>query len=63
MFGLFRNTLTFIAGVAVGVAVGVLLAPEEGKVTRERLKFKANEELENLKQKVNGAKKELEKVV
>ncbi len=63
MFGLFRNGMAFIAGIAVGVALGVLLAPEEGKVTRERLKFKTKEELDNLKNKVNGAKKELEKVL
>ena len=39
----------FIAGVAVGLAIGFLYAPRPGEETRELLKKKAEETLEKMK--------------
>lgn len=30
--------LSFLAGVAAGTALGILLAPEKGEITRDKLK-------------------------
>ncbi len=63
MFNPMKNLLTFLGGIAVGVAIGMLIAPEEGKVTRERLKFKAKENLEDLKNKLNASREKAEEVL
>jgi gas vesicle protein len=48
--------LGFLAGAAIGAAIGVLLAPRSGKETRERMAGKAkdakDEEAEDLKERL-----------
>ena len=38
-----KTILTFIAGAAAGAAVALLLAPESGAKTRERIRAKATD--------------------
>ena len=40
----------FLLGAAVGAGLGILFAPQEGKKTRQQLKQKLDELIENLKQ-------------
>jgi gas vesicle protein len=42
--------LGVLGGVAAGALLGVLFAPEEGKVTRKKIKTKANDSAEDLKE-------------
>jgi gas vesicle protein len=45
------NTLMFMAGAGIGVALGLLFAPETGKNTRDKLSYqlsKYSEDLEEL---------------
>lgn len=35
--------LSFVAGIAAGAAIGILLAPDTGENTRSRLKVKLND--------------------
>lgn len=52
-FGIFG----FLAGAAVGAALGVLFAPRSGKETRERIRAKAGEakdELDDLIERAQG---------
>ena len=54
-----KSLVTFVSGVAVGIVIGMLIAPEEGKVTRNRIKYKAKREIDQLKGKLkknNGEK-------
>ena len=47
-----RNTFTsFLAGLGVGVGIGMLFAPKSGQETREMMKTKAGESTEYLKQR------------
>jgi gas vesicle protein len=41
----------FFLGLGLGVAVGVLFAPKSGSETRELLRSKANEGVDNVKRK------------
>lgn len=46
-----RNTiLGLIAGVAVGAAIGVLLAPDKGETTRKKIASKSKETKDKLKE-------------
>jgi gas vesicle protein len=47
-----RNGLSsFLLGLGVGVAIGMLFAPKSGEETREIIKTKANEGTDYLKQR------------
>jgi len=61
-----------IAGIGIGVGLGMLFAPEKGEITRKKLKNKLNDMYESLKdvdvaevkksieKQINSIKKELE---
>ena len=51
----------FVAGVAVGAAIGVLLAPQKGEKTRRVIKDQAEETRDQLKKAVNGIAARIEK--
>jgi gas vesicle protein len=66
--------IAFMAGAAVGAAVGVLFAPEEGKSTRDKLSYQLSryrEKITDMLQKLrndannglNEAKEEGQKVI
>jgi gas vesicle protein len=48
-----RLILSALAGVAIGVQIGLLIAPEKGKDTRKRLTKKGEEYLSDLNGQVN----------
>jgi gas vesicle protein len=50
------SLITFIAGLAVGALVGVLLAPDSGERTRGKIAKKSNELLEDLEGQLEIAK-------
>ena len=50
------GVVTFIAGLAVGALVGVLIAPEAGDKTRGRIARKSNDLLEELEGQVEITK-------
>ena len=50
---------SFIAGAAIGAIAGILLAPDKGSVTREKLKNKAKDLSDNLTEKYDNMKDEL----
>lgn len=65
-----RTIITLAAGVIVGAAAGLLLAPEKGEVLRNKIKDqscdatdkfneKFNETKENIKQRVNRSADDL----
>ncbi len=56
-----NTLLALIAGAVIGVGAGILLAPEEGKKTRKRIKNSVNDATNELKKKVNELEKELRK--
>ncbi len=47
----------FLAGVAVGVTVGILIAPDSGANTRKKLKQKFGEYWESLRSKFGSSEK------
>lgn len=47
-----NSALALLVGAAIGVGVGVLLAPEKGSKTREKIKDKMNDVIDELKSKV-----------
>ncbi len=51
-----NGIIAFIGGALVGATAAVLLAPDSGENTRRKLKERAQQEYENLKQKVADAK-------
>jgi gas vesicle protein len=50
------GVVTFIAGLAVGALIGVLIAPEAGDKTRGRIARKSNDLLEDLEGQVEITK-------
>lgn len=55
------NILSFIAGVAVGALVGVLIAPDKGEKTRGRLARKSGELVDELEDRVDVVKARVDK--
>ena len=51
----------FVAGIAVGAAVGVLLAPNKGEDTRRLIKDQAEETRDQVVKAVNGVTARFEK--
>ncbi len=49
-----RSILSFLAGAAVGVVAGILLAPDKGSVTRERILRGAEELAGEIEESLNG---------
>lgn len=47
-----KTLLTFLAGAAVGAVAALLLAPESGDKTRERLRMKAADAADVAKKKI-----------
>lgn len=51
-----KGLIAFVGGALVGAAAAILLAPDSGENTRRKLKEKAQQEYDNLKEKVAKAK-------
>ncbi|NMH28921.1 YtxH domain-containing protein [Flavobacterium silvaticum] len=47
--------LSTLIGIAVGAAVGVLIAPDKGSETRRKLRDNGGDYLKNLKDKYNSS--------
>ncbi len=56
-----NTLLALIAGAVIGVGAGILLAPDEGKKTRKKLKSSVDEATKELKKKVNTLEEEIKK--
>ena len=54
--GFTKTLLTFIAGAAVGAIAGILLAPDKGSATRQKLVDKTNDLADSVKSKVDSMK-------
>ncbi len=52
----YNGIIAFIGGALVGAAAAILMAPDSGENTRRKLKEKAQQEYDNLKQKVANVK-------
>ncbi len=48
-----KNLITYLAGVATGVSIGMLFAPEKGEVTRDRLAYRLGNYRDQLQALVN----------
>lgn len=53
-----NGIIAFIGGALVGAAAAIILAPDSGENTRKKLREKAQQEYDHLKQKVSGMKSE-----
>ena len=53
-----KTTLRLLTGIAIGIGIGMLLAPDKGRKTRKKLADSASDLLEKLKSFVNREKDE-----
>jgi gas vesicle protein len=53
-----KVTIGLIAGIAVGVCIGLLMAPEKGSETRKRLADSAGDWMEKAKNFFGGSEEE-----
>lgn len=37
-----KSLISYVAGIATGVSIGLLFAPEKGEITRDRLSYRLN---------------------
>lgn len=51
-----KTLLALAAGVVIGAAAGILLAPEKGEVLRGKIRDKSNDAADKLGHKFNEAK-------
>lgn len=54
-----NTLLAVIAGAALGIGAGMLLAPEEGKKTRKKIKDSLDDATSELKKKVKNLEEEV----
>ncbi|MCS7028599.1 MAG: YtxH domain-containing protein [Bacteroidia bacterium] len=57
-----KNTGSFLLGLGIGLAIGILFAPDKGKNTREKLIFQLQNAFERLKEYINKLKSEEEQL-
>ncbi|MGF1532559.1 MAG: YtxH domain-containing protein [Bernardetiaceae bacterium] len=55
------NLISFIAGIAVGALIGVLIAPEKGETTREKIADKSQQFRKDLADQVEANRIKIEK--
>jgi len=55
------NILSFIAGIAIGALIGVLVAPDKGSKTREKIAAKSVQLKSELEEQVELSKEKIEK--
>ena len=55
------NILSFIAGIAIGALIGVLVAPDKGSKTREKIALKSQQLKSELEEQVEVSKEKIEK--
>jgi gas vesicle protein len=53
-----NTLLALLAGAAIGAVAGILMAPDKGSKTREKIKDGFDDTLESLKNKFNSAKEQ-----
>lgn len=54
-----NSLLAVLAGIVIGVGAGVLLAPDEGKKTRKKIKKSFDEKTSELKSQINNLAEEV----
>jgi gas vesicle protein len=55
------NILSFIAGIAIGALVGILVAPDKGQATRGKIAQKSNQFRRELEEQVEVSKEKIER--
>ncbi len=53
------TALALIAGVAIGTAVGILLAPDKGAETRRKIKKGIDDASQNIKDRIKSVQEQL----
>ena len=56
-----KTTIGFLAGITLGVGIGILLAPDKGSETRKKLSDAGGDLFDMLKEFINGGEKEEQK--
>ncbi len=55
-----KTIIAFLAGAAMGAAMGILFAPAKGSKTRRKLKYEGQKVMDTLEDKVTEAKEKLD---
>ena len=53
-----KTTLGFLTGIAVGIGIGILLAPDKGSETRKKLADTAGDLFDKLKSFANSSEED-----